>query len=30
MKAVEAQDMLTDELMAQVEKVLEGEKLSTW
>lgn len=30
LKAVEAQDLFTAEVMAQVEKVLAGEKLSTW
>ena len=30
LKAVEAQDKLTAEVMARVEKVLAGEKLSTW
>jgi aryl-alcohol dehydrogenase-like predicted oxidoreductase len=30
LKAVEAQDRLTAEVMRQVEKVLEGERLSTW
>ncbi|MBL8002643.1 MAG: aldo/keto reductase [Flavobacteriales bacterium] len=30
LKAVDAQDLFTPEVMARVEKVLEGEKLSTW
>ncbi len=30
LKAIEAQDKLTPEVMARVEKVLAGEKLSTW
>ncbi|MFZ1694743.1 MAG: aldo/keto reductase [Flavobacteriales bacterium] len=30
MKAVEAQDLLTDDVMGKVEVVLKGERLSTW
>ncbi|HRH38336.1 MAG TPA: aldo/keto reductase, partial [Flavobacteriales bacterium] len=30
LKAVEAQDVLSPEVMARAEKVLSGEKLSTW
>ncbi|MBK7944849.1 MAG: hypothetical protein IPJ85_05855 [Flavobacteriales bacterium] len=29
-KAVEAQDLLTADVMAKVEEVLKGERLSTW